>query len=115
MDMQIPQKLSARAVIELREIYAEEFDETLTEGEAQEMGSRLLRFFDILLKESVSTRIDLNEREKRAADYIAVENMAGRFPTVRGIARAAGFKSSRSGKKLQDSLVAKGWLGRSLS
>ena len=47
----IPNQLSQEAMQELRDIYDEEFDEVLTDGEAQEMGMRLVRFFAILMNQ----------------------------------------------------------------
>ena len=45
----VPNQLPKEAVDELRAAYEDEFDETLTDGECQEMGKRLIRFFKILL------------------------------------------------------------------
>lgn len=42
--------LSEQAVKELEKIYQEEYDAALSEGEAEEMGHRLLRLFAILDK-----------------------------------------------------------------
>lgn len=43
-------KLSQDAIEEFKAIYQEEFGETLSDGEAQEMGGRLLRLFQILCR-----------------------------------------------------------------
>jgi hypothetical protein len=43
-----PSGLSAEAIQEFRAIYAAEFGDELTDDEAQEMGMRLLRLFNIL-------------------------------------------------------------------
>ncbi len=42
--------LSKKAKDELRAIYEEEFNEVLTDDEAEEMGVRLLRLFDLLTR-----------------------------------------------------------------
>lgn len=42
-------KLSAKAFKEFKEIYREEFDEDLTDDEAEEIAVRVIRFFHILV------------------------------------------------------------------
>jgi len=49
--MKTPQQLSREAIEEFKAIYMEEFGETLTDDEVQEIATRLLRFFGILNKE----------------------------------------------------------------
>ena len=46
--MKTPQQLSRQAIDEFKAIYQEEFGETLTDDQVQEMALRLLRFFGIL-------------------------------------------------------------------
>ena len=48
--MQTPNQLSREAIEEFRAIYQEEFGETLSDDEVQEIAMRLLRFFGILNK-----------------------------------------------------------------
>lgn len=48
--MQIPNQLSREAIDEFKAIYKEEFGEELTDGQVQEIGLRLLRFFGILVR-----------------------------------------------------------------
>ena len=48
--MQIPNQLSREAIDEFKAIYKDEFGEELTDGQVQEIGLRLLRFFGILVK-----------------------------------------------------------------
>jgi len=45
-----PQQLSREAIDEFKAIYQEEFGETLSDDEVQEIAMRLLRFFGILTK-----------------------------------------------------------------
>ena len=45
--------------------------------------------------------------------FIAAEIEEGRTASVRGVAEAVGLKSSRSGRKLVNNLIAKGWIGKS--
>ncbi len=49
--MNTPQQLSREAIEEFKVIYQEEFGQTLTDDEVQEIALRLLRFFGILSKE----------------------------------------------------------------
>ena len=48
--MNTPQQLSREAIEEFKAIYQEEFGETLSDDEVQEIAMRLLRFFGILNK-----------------------------------------------------------------
>jgi len=43
-----PHKLSSEAIREFKEIYFEEFGETLTDDEAEAIAVRVIRFFGIL-------------------------------------------------------------------
>lgn len=47
-DMKTPQRLSREAIEEFKAIYQDEFGETLSDDEVQEMAMRLLRFFGIM-------------------------------------------------------------------
>ena len=46
--MKTPQLLSRQAIDEFKAIYQEEFDQSLSDDEVQEIALRLLRFFGIL-------------------------------------------------------------------
>jgi hypothetical protein len=46
--MKTPNQLSREAIDEFKAIYQEEFGETLSDDEVQEIAARLLRFFGIL-------------------------------------------------------------------
>lgn len=46
--MKTPQQLSREAIEEFKAIYQEEFGQTLSDDEVQEIALRLLRFFGIL-------------------------------------------------------------------
>jgi len=46
--MEIPQQLSRQAIEEFKTIYLEEFGRALSNGEAEEMALRLLRFLETL-------------------------------------------------------------------
>ena len=46
--MKTPQQLSHQAIEEFKTAYQEEFGETLTDDQVQEIALRLLRFFGIL-------------------------------------------------------------------
>lgn len=49
--MTTPQQLSREAIDEFKAAYQDEFGETLSDEEVQEIAIRLLRFFSILSKE----------------------------------------------------------------
>jgi len=49
--MKTPNQLSREAIESFKAIYQEEFGETLTDDEVQEIAMRLLRFFGILNKD----------------------------------------------------------------
>ena len=48
--MDAPQFLRREAIDEFKTIYQDEFGEDISDDEAQEMGLRLLRLFDLLLR-----------------------------------------------------------------
>ena len=50
--MKTPQQLSREAIEEFKAIYREEFGQTLSDNEVQEIALRLLHFFGILLDSS---------------------------------------------------------------
>ena len=50
--MKTPQQLSREAIDEFKAIYLDEFGESLSDDEVQEIAMRLLRFFGILTKEA---------------------------------------------------------------
>lgn len=56
------------------------------------------------------SEVSLTQAEARALEFVRNEHAEGRSPGVRKIAKAAGFKSSRSGLKLLRSLEGKGLL-----
>lgn len=58
--MKTPQQLSREAIDEFKAIYQEEFDEVLSDDEAQEIAIRLLRFFGILSKDRPITPTEPN-------------------------------------------------------
>ena len=49
--MKTPQQLSRVAIDEFKAIYQDEFGQTLSDDEVQEIALRLLRFFGILVQE----------------------------------------------------------------
>jgi hypothetical protein len=55
-DMKTPQQLSREATEEFKAIYQEEFGQTLSDDEVQEIAMRLLHFFGILLHPAGETQ-----------------------------------------------------------
>ena len=93
-----PTHLSDQAVEEFRQLYEQEFGETLSDEEAARSAESLLRFFDILRKQpsSAAQPLRVAEEEWKALRYIhdALFHQK-RQPTVRSIAAAIGRSSSR--------------------
>lgn len=46
--METPQQFSRQAVEELQAVYLEEFGETISDHEAQQIAARLLRFLELM-------------------------------------------------------------------
>lgn len=103
-------RLSKEAIKEYQDIYTNEFGVVLTDDEADEMGWRLLEFFDTLstpIQEEAS--IEVTEQEWKALEYIHQCPVHDKKqPTVRGIANAIGRTSSRSGLRMLAKLEKKG-------
>ena len=55
-------KLTDIALKELRAIYSEEYDQEISEAEANEMGLRLLKLFKIIYKQIPSNEMRQNEK-----------------------------------------------------
>jgi hypothetical protein len=77
------------------------------------MGMRLLMFFSILATPALTPAcIQPTEQEWKALRFLDAEIRQGRSPSVRQVAKAVGFKSSRSGYKLLKRLITKGLVVR---
>jgi hypothetical protein len=50
IEVKAPQQLSSKAIEDFKAIYREEYSEEVSDGEAQEMGLRLLNFLKLLLE-----------------------------------------------------------------
>ncbi len=106
-----PTRLSAKAFDDLRAIVKDEISEPMTDEEIEAMGTRLLRLFSTLsTSEPETVDIQPTVQEQKALDFIKSEIVQGRSPSVRGVAKAVGFKSSRSGHRLLRRLIARGWV-----
>ncbi|MDB5258957.1 MAG: hypothetical protein JWO73_165 [Candidatus Taylorbacteria bacterium] len=105
-------RLSPQALKELAEITREEFGETMSEDELEEMGVRLLGFFKLLAEPSKVPEIRLSEQESAVIAFIRKKAAENRNATVRGIAQVLGFRSSRSGQRALDALIARGLASR---
>jgi len=109
-------RLSREAINDLRAVYKEECNEMLSDDELEEMGWKLLRFFDILYTGSPTPKpvgIEITEQEFKALKYIhQCICHDKRQPTIRGIAQSLALKSSRSGYKAFTSLMKRGLIYR---
>jgi hypothetical protein len=56
--MNTAQQLSAEAIREFKAVYREEFGESISDEDAQEIAMRLLRFFGILAKSNSGEQED---------------------------------------------------------
>jgi len=110
--------LSPKAFEELREIVRDEYGETTADQEIHEMGTRLLRLFNTLLVSDskdlsqAGTQGPLTEKELKVLEFIKHSMKEKRRPSVRGISRAMGLRSSRSGFRLLRSLIGRGLVYR---
>jgi len=106
--------LSIDALTELREICKEEYGDTLSDLEIQEMGNNLLRIFHTLFipKQLKNTPYpDLKKSETLALVYITdYLQRRGQSPSVRDITKAMGYRSSRTGHRVIEQLILKGRL-----
>lgn len=113
METQSTPKLSQEALAELRAITKDEIADPMTDAEIEEMGLRLLRLFSILsIPESkpLGAHSSLLPQELRALAFIQTALKKGQSPSVRAVATASGFRSSRTGMRLLNALVEKGVL-----
>jgi len=110
-------QLSAQAFQKLKRIVQDEFGD-MPNNEIEEMGIRLLRLFSILKtvtspKGKGCSDIAVSDQEFKALKYlhhaIYHENKA---PSVRDITIAVGFSSSRSGFRLLNKLMERGFVYR---
>jgi hypothetical protein len=118
LDARKPQiELSAKALSDLKLIMEEEYCHEVEDAEVSETGLRLLKFFSRLIDEphnlepepEPKPKLGIYDPEFEALKYLhhCVYHNKGK-PTVRGIAQAAGFSSSRSGQRILNLLIEKG-------
>ena len=108
-----PTQLSQEAFEELREIARAEIADPMTDPEIQEMGVNLLQIFKLLTRRPLEkNRPPLTEQESTALAFIRHEQDHGRTPSTRSLARTMGFRSSRSGHRMIETLVSKGYVTR---
>jgi len=108
-------RLSTQAFAELEAITLEEFGDTLSDQEIEDMGVRLLRLFDIMTKDvpaPTPEKIVVTQQERKGLDFLRQEINCGRSPSVRAFAKAMGFRSSRSGFRMLKLFISRGWAWR---
>jgi LexA DNA binding domain len=71
---------------------------------------QMQRIFSKVQVKSEQEALSLTDREIKAFRFIKKQVEIGKSPSVREIARAVNLKSSRSGARMVDNLVAKGVL-----
>lgn len=101
-------ELSTRSLRHLRNLNRK-MGTSFTDEELHDIGSRLLSLSQVAANASVPETDDfLNEREREALDVLRKSN--GPVQSVRQLARALGYRSSRSGQLILQSLFAKEFL-----
>ena len=111
-------ELSPEAFDELKALVIEEYGDTMTDDEITAMGLRLLNLFSLLLspyteKAEQRSGPELSDKEQQALTYIATcLELHGRSPSVREVAKAVGYRSSRSGLKVINRLIHRGSIER---
>jgi hypothetical protein len=105
-------ELSAKDLAEFKDIFDQEFGPGTPDTELKETAANLLRLFRVLCSGvSGASKPKLTGQELQAFKAIGqVRN--GRSPSVRELCRALGWRSSRSGFKVIQSLTAKGYVYR---
>ena len=78
--------------------------------EGQEVGERIVKAVKMMkLQTVVPTRV-MTAKEALALIFIQREHALGRSYSVRRVAKAVGLKSSRSGARIVNSLITKGFM-----
>jgi hypothetical protein len=117
----IPPRLSPEAFEELKEICQDEIKRTMSDEEIHTMGINLLKLFDILVAHlpkklaplAEEKQIQVSDQEFKALKYIHHSIYHDKKqPTVRGITRALGLHSSRSGFRMLKVLLEMGFIHR---
>lgn len=108
-----PRRLSEKAFEELLVIVREEFGEQITDDDVEDIGIRLLQLYKFLATPDVSrSAIKMTESEARAVAFLQNANGNGNSPSIRNLCKAMGFRSSRSGFRLLNTLMSKGLVRR---
>jgi len=101
--------LTPEDIKEFQKLYREEFDEELPLGEAANRARQLLKLYWVLAQ---SYKTELTEKETGALQFIEKHLSVGQSPSIREIARALEYKSSRSGFRIVQQLTRNGHLKR---
>ena len=115
MDYNTPHRLSKEAFDRLKEIYREEFGGNALDDELHDIGIRLLKLLKLLVELDSGSQgqqeniPEVTEREFQVLKYLhhGIYHDAHRV-TIRGLAAAAGLRSSRSGFRLLQKLIRRG-------
>lgn len=107
------ESISESAVIEFQMLYREEFGEDLAYDEAEERASEVLRLFSMLsTRNATKPKLQATEVESKCLRYIETQLKMEKQPTVRGISYVLGRRSARTGFKMMNRLLARGFLKR---
>jgi sulfur relay (sulfurtransferase) DsrC/TusE family protein len=111
-----PISLSTKAFQELKQIVQKEYG-NMPDSEITEMGVRLLKLFDLLVTHGPSAareeQVAPSDQEFKALTYLhRVIYHEKRSPSVRDLCQAMDLRSSRSGFRLLNRLIQKGYAFR---
>ena len=102
--------ISKEAIEEMKQICSVVHNIVLSDGEAQEIGNRIVRFLHA--KGSMPEERPCSDQEQKAFTFIKGNIEKGNVVTVRAVASAAGFSSSRSGRRMIEVLISKTYIVR---
>jgi hypothetical protein len=109
-------QLSSEAFTDFKRIYSGEFPaDKISDDELYTRALGVLRLFDALLSPPVEEpiKVKVTNDEARVLAYLHKSIChEKRYPSVRDIAKVAGFSSSRSGMRLVDRFVDRNWMSR---
>lgn len=105
--------VSKTAVAEFQTLYREEFGGELAFDEAEERAIKVLGLFSLLSRgRSSASKFAASEMESKCLRYIETQLKMEKQPTVRGVSYVLGRRSARTGFKMMNRLLARGFLKR---
>jgi hypothetical protein len=103
--------IEREALEEMKAICNESFGRELSDAEADEAASRVIRYVTATAPPHCNGSV-LSEEEGKALVFITLAIGKGKSPSVRAIATELGLSSSHSGQRMVEGLMGKGFLTR---